>query len=170
MNKSKKYTDQDVVNAVRESYSYRAVLIALKLAPVGGNYACIKRKVEKLGCDTRHFTGQLWSKGQTIGHRKELSFYLVKNGDGRISSYALKNRLIKEGLKKHICENTECNLTSWLGRKVPLELDHINGDRYDNRIENLRLLCPNCHALTPTYRGKNKGRVMGREGFEPSIP
>lgn len=53
----------------------------------------------------------------------------------------------------HKCES--CNLEEWLGNKIPLELDHINGVNNDNRIENLRILCPNCHALTPTYRGKN---------------
>lgn len=53
---------------------------------------------------------------------------------------------------------SECGLTEWRGQPIPLELDHISGNRRDLRVENLRLLCPNCHALTPTYRGKNATR------------
>ena len=60
-----------------------------------------------------------------------------------------------------------CNLTNWLGFNIPLELEHINGDNRDNRIENLILLCPNCHALTPTYRGKNKHKI-GSSGRTPT--
>ena len=69
-------------------------------------------------------------------------------------SYQLKNRLFTAGLKLQQCE--QCG---WAEKTsdgyLPLELDHINGDRYDNRLENLRVLCPNCHSLTPNHRGRN---------------
>lgn len=65
----------------------------------------------------------------------------------------LKQYLIDE--RGHKCES--CCLTSWQGNKIPLELDHINGQAIDNSISNLRLLCPNCHAQTPTFKAKNKG-------------
>lgn len=68
----------------------------------------------------------------------------------------LRKRLIKEGIKQYICEN--CGLTEWLGQPIPLELDHIDGDSTNHSLENLKILCPNCHALTPTYRGKNIGK------------
>jgi 5-methylcytosine-specific restriction endonuclease McrA len=69
----------------------------------------------------------------------------------------LRKRLLDEKIKEHKCEN--CELTNWLGNKIPLELEHVNGVKTDHRLENLKLLCPNCHALTPTYRGKNIGRI-----------
>ena len=59
-------------------------------------------------------------------------------------------------MKEHKCES--CGISEWLGKPLSLELDYINGDRYDNRLQNLRILCPNCHAQTDTYRGKNKGK------------
>lgn len=68
----------------------------------------------------------------------------------------LKRRLLEEGVKTARCEG--CGGDEWRGAPIPLELDHINGDRRDHRLENLRLLCPNCHAQTPTYRGRNIGR------------
>lgn len=84
-------------------------------------------------------------------HRIPLSKVLVK--DKLYQSYRLQKRLVSEGLKEHKCEC--CGLTEWLGKPIKLELHHINGDHTDNRLENLQLLCPNCHSYTDNYRGKN---------------
>ena len=73
--------------------------------------------------------------------------------DSIYQSYKLAKRLIKEGIKEYKCEC--CNLSKWQNKPIPLELHHINGIHSDNRLENLQLLCPNCHALTDSYRGKN---------------
>lgn len=71
------------------------------------------------------------------------------------STFKLKQRLFSERGYKKICSC--CNLDSWMGNPIPLELDHIDGNRFNHKEENLRLLCANCHALTDTYCGKNKG-------------
>lgn len=68
----------------------------------------------------------------------------------------LKNKLIKEGLKTHECEN--CGLYEWLGNKIPIELHHIDGNNKNNEIYNLKILCPNCHSITHNFRGRNKKR------------
>ena len=65
----------------------------------------------------------------------------------------VRQKLLKEGIKKHICEG--CLNTTWNGQPIPLEVHHKDGDKTKNDLENLQLLCPNCHALTDTYRGKN---------------
>lgn len=65
-------------------------------------------------------------------------------------------RLFEEGLKEKKCEI--CSITEWMGQPAPLELDHIDGEHYNNEFENLRILCPNCHALTPTNSGKNRNK------------
>ena len=70
----------------------------------------------------------------------------------------IRQRLFEEGIKEEKCEI--CGLTEWLGNKIPLELDHIDGNRYNHSIENLRIICPNCHAQTDNYCGKNKARVV----------
>ena len=83
---------------------------------------------------------------------KPLSQYLVKSAHFG-SRVHLKARLIRAGLLKYEC--AECGIHEWQGKSLVLEIDHINGDGLDNRIENLRLLCPNCHSQTPTFCGKN---------------
>jgi hypothetical protein len=115
----------------------------------------MKLLLERLGVDTSHFVGQGWRKGITspVVAARPLEEVLVVGR--RVQSNNLKERLIREGLKKRICEL--CERKDWNGRPIPLELDHVNGRRDDNRLENLRIVCPNCHAQTSTYRGRNIG-------------
>jgi hypothetical protein len=151
--KLKKYTENQLCEAIKISYSYRETLIKLNVSAAGGNYSILKKAIKCLDLDISHFTHQGWSKGKKISNRY-VSFNAYIQTSTSIQSYKAKNKLLREKILEYICSN--CNLTEWLDGPMPLELDHINGDRNDYRLENLRLLCPNCHALTSTYRGKNK--------------
>ena len=126
----------------------RQVLQQLSVAPYGGNYDVLRKAIKHFKLDTSHFSGQAWNKGKTLPPKRSIKDYL--SNEITIQSYKLRNRLLKEGVFKHRCSN--CKNTAWLNQPIPLELDHINGNNKDNRLENLRLLCPNCHALTPTFR------------------
>ena len=146
---------QNLIDAVKTSYSYAEVLRKLNLKPAGGNYIQLKKYIEEYSLDTSHFMGQAWNKDKKRKTKPiALENKLVNNKF--VNSNRLRLQLISSGIFEAICSN--CKNDKWLGSSIPLELDHINGKREDNRIENLRLLCPNCHALTPTYRGKNKSR------------
>jgi len=154
MVKDKRYTDDDFIDAVKNSISMAQVFIKLGLQPTGGNYIIANRRMKNLGLDFSHFLGKGHNKGKKINKKsKSLEEIMIEN-----SSYTdtnkLKKRLIKEGIFEYKCYN--CNNTSWLDKPIPLELEHKNGNRFDNRIENLTLLCPNCHSFTPTYRGRGK--------------
>lgn len=90
-----------------------------------------------------------WSKGKILISLEDL----FKKDSSYSTGYA-KNAIVTLGLRKNECEC--CKLSSWQGVKITLELDHINGVRNDHTLENLRLLCPNCHSQTPNWRGRNK--------------
>ncbi len=158
MSRKRSWTIEQLTAAISDSKSYRKVLIRLNLRPTGGNYDQLKKYIAQYDLSTSHFTGMAWNKGKTGTRQpiKSLSEILVRNS--YFQSYKLKLRLIAGGLKSNLCEH--CN---WAEQTVdgyiPLELDHINGDRHDNRLENLRILCPNCHSLTPTYRGRGKRKI-----------
>lgn len=81
---------------------------------------------------------------------------MVLNGEKPRNRHHIKGRLLAEGLKEARCER--CGLTEWHGRPLALELHHVNGDGRDNHLDNLLLLCPNCHSQTDTWGGRNKGR------------
>lgn len=148
----KTYSDDALMEAVAKSTSIRGVLRELNLAPQGGNYQTVQRHIDRLKLSTAHMTGQGHSKGKSLPPKTPTEEYL--SNERPIGSFRLKNRLLREGYFEHRCSS--CGLIEWLGDPIPLELDHINGDSQDNRLNNIRLLCPNCHSLTPTYRGKNK--------------
>jgi len=104
--------------------------------------------------DVSHFRLTAWNKGMRLGSTgRPLTEYLVVGSTCK-SSW-LRQRLVEEGIFEPECAT--CGNATWQGRPIPLELEHKNGNRNDNRLENLELLCPNCHALTPTYRGRNIG-------------
>ena len=146
------YTIEEFKTAVENSRSIRQALIKLDLEPKGGNYRVFKRFAKINEIDYSHFTGQASNRGKRFGPKRELKEYL--DNKYFISSHKLRKRLLAENIFEHKCSN--CNQSEWLDKPIPLELGHIDGDYSNNNLSNLRLLCPNCHALTPTYRGKNK--------------
>lgn len=152
MNKKSK-SFEEVRSAVLNAHSYRQALINLNIIPKGGNYKIIKRLIKEYNIDISHFKGHGWNKGLTLKSNPKISLDDILIENSSYQSYKLKLRLIKENIKQSICEI--CKLTAWLDKPIPLELDHINGINSDNRLENLRLICPNCHAQTDNYRGKN---------------
>lgn len=133
----KGYTNEDIIKAVAESKSLTQVLKKLDLIPAGGNFLQLKLNIAKLELDTSHFTGQLWSKGETLKDYQEYS-----------RPTHLKPKLIKE--KGHKCE--VCLLETWLDKPITLEIHHLDGSRVNNAFENLQLLCPNCHSQTDSWR------------------
>lgn len=109
----------------------------------------LNRYLNKMGIV---YTGNQGSKG--IERQKNplsLKEYLATSKD--IQTNKVRKKLLQEGIKPYKCE--KCGLTEWLGQPIPLELHHIDGDRTHNEVSNYMLLCPNCHALTDSYRGKN---------------
>lgn len=155
MGRERSWTDEELRSAVETSKSYRAVLIKLRLIPAGGNYAQIQRRIKTLNLNIEHFTGMGWNAGLSYETKNLPPIESLLVLDSFTQSYKLKKRLFKAGLKTQKCE-----LCGWAEQaadgRVPVELDHINGDHNDNRLENLRILCPNCHSLQATHRGKNK--------------
>lgn len=151
-----RWTDEQLREAVASSQSIRQVIGILGLSvTAAGNWGTVKKHVSRLGLDTSHWTGQSWV-GTRENHpaRLPLEQILVPGSTYRTS--ALRDRLIGAGLKEWRCER--CLRIDWEGDRIPLEVDHANGVPDDHRIENLRLLCPNCHALTPTWRGRKNAR------------
>lgn len=150
----KRYNKEKLEEAVRNSLSIAGVLKYLGIIPAGGNYITINKYIKEWDIDTSHFTGQLWNKGKHVVCKSPKPLGEILRNGVEYQSYSLVKRLLREGIKEYKCES--CRNMKWLDKPIPLELHHINGVHNDNRIENLQLLCPNCHALTDNYRGKNK--------------
>ena len=109
--------------------------------------------LKKMGID---YNGNQAGKGFTKEKKNYMSLvdYLANSQD--IQTNKIRLKLLREGYKEHKCE--KCGLTEWFGQPIALEVHHIDGDRTHNFIENFQLLCPNCHAQTDSYRGKNSAK------------
>lgn len=161
MSKLRGWTDEQLVAAVKRNRSVRSVIIELGLIPAGGNYDQVNRIIRELSLSTKHFTGRGWNAGMNFRPKEPVPLEKLLLAGSSVQSYKLKTKLFTGGLKR-----PECELCGWhevsLDGRIPVELDHINGDHSDNRIENLRVLCPNCHSLQPTHRGRNKKVALAR--------
>ena len=155
--RKKRWTVDQLKTAVKESKSVRQVIEKLGLIPAGGNYDQVNRYIKLLGLKIDHFTGKVWNKGLKVFRKPLIPIEKILVSNSSFQSYKLKKRLFEIGLKPRHCEICGWAAISPDGR-MPLELDHINGNKSDNRIKNLRILCPNCHSLQLTHRGRNQNR------------
>lgn len=142
--KWRNFTRQEIEQFVSESYSFASLAEKFGYNKKGGSYLCtMKDMIQELNLDVSHFTGQNWNKNN-------FDYDRFKNGKVIKTSAAI-NALVS--LRGHKCEN--CGLEEWMGSPIALEIHHEDGDSLNNDISNLKLLCPNCHALTDNYRGRN---------------
>jgi len=151
----RKWDISQLRKAVANAKSYRQVLRALKLKEAGGNYAQVKKYITEYSLNTTHFKGQAWNKGLKIKGIPRVALRDILQSNSTFQSYKLKKRLFLAGIK-----TKQCEVCGWAEKtedgRLPLELNHINGDSSDNRLKNLEILCPNCHSLRPHYRGGNR--------------
>ncbi|AZM53486.1 HNH endonuclease [Streptomyces sp. WAC 01529] len=152
-----RWTKELLIPAVAASSSVNGVLRYLGIEVVGGHHTHISRRIKAYGIDTSHF-----QRPSRLGIAKECRTpdqLLVEQGPTgarRIQSDRLRRAMAELGVAERcaMC-GTE---PLWRGRPLPLEVDHIDGNWRNNRIQNLRLLCPNCHSATDNYRGRGKRR------------
>jgi hypothetical protein len=157
---SKKYTEEKMLVEVSVATSWSNLLHNLGLKVTGGNHRHIQNIVKSYNINTDHFTGQGWSKGFTKDNNETVA-KVTKKITIPDEKIFVENSAYTNGKLRHrllqLNWNYECNIcgiSEWLGKPITLHLDHINGIPNDNRFENLRFLCPNCHQQTPTWGNK----------------
>lgn len=138
---------EEIKKLVKDATTFSEVLRGLNIPIQGNNGNTLKRILNENNIDYSHFTGR--AKYYKTCSTK-IEDYL--NNKIKIKPYKLKQKLLKENIKENKCEI--CGLTEWLGKPLIIQLHHINGNNTDNRLENLQMLCPNCHSQTDSYCGK----------------
>lgn len=155
-----KWTKEVLSEAVAASTNMYEVLHRLGLEPVGGHHTHISRKAKAFGIDTSHFTPPRRTEAMRDNRRRRSADEILQEDRSphatRMPNTRLRRALLETGIEERCAD---CGIEAvWLGEPLPLEVDHIDGDWRNNRRENLRFLCPNCHSTTDTYRGRAKGR------------
>lgn len=155
------YTKEWLEKTCAESFSYAEVLRKSGRKQGGGAQATLKEKIALYNIDVSHFTLQSWSKGKTketdprILSKEKYSLQEVFCNNSPVTQRVLRGYVERHKLIEYKCDTCGCT-GEWQDGFISLELDHKDGNNKNNKISNLHYLCPNCHALTETYRGKNK--------------
>jgi 5-methylcytosine-specific restriction endonuclease McrA len=145
------YTIERIREEIKKCTTYADLQRNLGYNVKGGNvYRKLKSIIEENKIDVSHFKGKAHGTSKNI--RIPIEDILVEKSTYR-NFKSLKSRLVREGIIEYSCKI--CGINEWNGGKLTLQLDHINGINDDNRIANIRLLCPNCHSQTETFGGGN---------------
>jgi len=158
-NGMKKWTDKQLIDSVKINKSIYGILREMGLKINGGSHKIIKNRINELNLDTSHFTGKGWCKAEK--HEEFIKKFieypledvLIKNST-YLHTCGLKRKLLKAKILEDKCY--KCGIVIWQDEPISLYVHHINGDRTDNRVENLTILCPNCHSQIPNYTKKIK--------------
>ena len=151
---AKREYEELVCSLVKQCDNINQVCKLLGKKATNNNYIFVEKIINKYDIDTNHFCVNFEKKNNHKPYTKEEIF--VENST--IKTSRLLPAILKYNLKDYKCEC--CGNSEWMGEKIPLQTHHINGNNTDNRIENLMLVCPNCHAMTDTYCGKRKKRKL----------
>lgn len=140
-----KYETEEFIKICNSSSSMQEASIKLNM-----HFNTFKRIAIKLGCYQTNQAGIGIKKSWKNKTRIE---DILQGKHPEFQTYKLKIKLFESGIKKNECE--ECGISRWNGKELNCELDHIDGNRSNHKLENLKILCPNCHSQTPTFRSKN---------------
>lgn len=159
------FTPCELQKLLDTSDSYSDLLRKIGLNPKGSNPKTLHKIIEEYKLDETQLNinrKSLFSKCAEFAKRtnKIPIEHILSNECPYYSSYNLLRRLVAEGYKEYCCEI--CGITDWMGKPISLQLDHLDGNHNNNALENLRVVCPNCHSQTETYAGKNIDRSQSK--------
>jgi len=154
------WTIDQLIAAVKVSHCLTEVAIQLGLSPRGGNYNTIGNYIKSLGLNISHFESihermnrvRCFSRVKIAHTEASAREFLFQKG---VRFTSATRKFARQLIKSDVCSLCSQD-TTWNGKLLTLQIDHINGDIYDNRLENLRFICPNCHTQTETFSTRKK--------------